>query len=116
MSRLFVQRWYISRYLDPVQVDCIIAVMLKILDGKCKMSAIEKEIMILLYDCLDRGKGSKLGSQEHELIGRARLLPDDETLKIEVYEKRLLAETMISRPVMKVFKSMLRREGLFGSI
>jgi hypothetical protein len=29
-----------------------------------------------------------------------------------VYEKRVLAETMISRPVMKGFKGMIRAEGL----
>jgi hypothetical protein len=32
--------------------------------------------------------------------------------KMLIYEQRLLAETMISRPVMKGFKAMIREQGL----
>ena len=47
----------------------------------------------------------------HQLIKRAdeNLTPE---LVEEIYEHRVLAETMISRPVMKAFKARLRREGL----
>jgi len=38
---------------------------------------------------------------------------DDEILEF-AYEKLVLAETMISRPVMKGFKGMIRAEELFG--
>jgi hypothetical protein len=31
-----------------------------------------------------------------------------------IYEQRLLAETMLSRPVMKGFKAMIREQGLFN--
>jgi len=33
-----------------------------------------------------------------------------------VYEERVLAETTISRPVMKRFKARIRREGLFRAV
>jgi len=33
-------------------------------------------------------------------------------MKTFIYEKRVLAETMISRPVMKGFKAMIRQQGL----
>ena len=31
---------------------------------------------------------------------------------MEIYERRLLAETMISRPVMKAYKARLRAAGI----
>ena len=37
----------------------------------------------------------------------------DEALKMAIYERRVLAETAISRPVMKAFKAMIRGQGLF---
>ncbi|MFD2406832.1 hypothetical protein ACFSVK_15665 [Azorhizophilus paspali] len=36
----------------------------------------------------------------------------DEDMQFLLYEKRVLAETMISRPVMKGFKAMLRETDL----
>ena len=35
-------------------------------------------------------------------------------MKNAIYERRVLAETAISRPVMKAFKAMIRAEGLFA--
>jgi hypothetical protein len=37
-------------------------------------------------------------------------------LREQVYEQRVLAETMISRPVMKGFKALLRERGLFAGL
>jgi hypothetical protein len=36
----------------------------------------------------------------------------DEAMVERIYEQRLLAETMISRPVMKAYKAMLRSSGI----
>jgi hypothetical protein len=47
----------------------------------------------------------------HHLIATARSCPDEKILE-EIYEQRLYAEQMISRPVMKAFKAMLRSEGI----
>ena len=85
--------------------------MLKILDGKCKMDEAEKAIMARLYDALGQPPGEQLGSMFHALIRAARVAPCAALID-EVYEQRVLAETMISRPVMKGFKARLRREGV----
>jgi hypothetical protein len=92
-------------------VDCATAVMLKVLDGKCKMGAAEKIVMELLYDAVKGRPGERLDPAVHALIAAARREPG-EALKMAVYEQRLLAETAISRPVMKGFKAMIRQEGL----
>jgi hypothetical protein len=41
---------------------------------------------------------------------------NDEGLKSFIYEKRVLAESMITRPVMKGFKAMIRQENLLAAI
>lgn len=109
-----VARWAWEHPLSPAHVDCATAVMLKILDGKCKMHAEEKMVMALLYAQVKRWPGALLGPEMHLLISHAsRAL--DEAMKEKIYEKRVLAETMISRPVMKGFKAMIREQGLFDA-
>lgn len=98
--------------LTPAEVDCAIAVMLKIIDGKCKMPAEEKTVMSALYDEVSGMEHSLLQPDVHELINRSRGTLNED-LKLEVYEKRVLAETVISRPVMKAFKARIRKAGLF---
>jgi len=107
-----VSAWVIAHQLGPVQVDCAVTVMLKILDGKCKMPEHEKIIMTLLYDQIKMHKGQILNTDLHTLIAQARVQPTDETLKMQVYEQRLLAETALTRPVMKKFKAYIREHGL----
>lgn len=45
-----VQDWVQAHPMQPIHVDCATTVMLKILDGKCKMRENEKRVMTLLYD------------------------------------------------------------------
>ncbi|MCV6598542.1 MAG: hypothetical protein OIF40_15860, partial [Mangrovicoccus sp.] len=97
--------------LSPVEIDCAIAVMLKILDGKCKMPPHEAQIMAGLYDLLRPRPAQHLGAPEHEMIAIARA-EDGPRFRAEVYEARVLAETRISRPVMKGFKAKLRKGGI----
>ena len=104
-------RWAQAHALSPVHIDCVTAVMLKILDGKCKMHGPEKIVMASLYDHIKAQPGLKLGAEIHHLITAARNASSD-ALKNLIYEKRVLAETGISRPVMKAFKAMIRQEGL----
>ena len=73
----------------------------------------EKVVMALLYDQVKFRPGKLLGDDMHQLIASARDNLNEE-LKNFIYEKRVLAETMISRPVMKGFKAMIRQQGLFG--
>ncbi len=105
----------VIRHLNEDEKDCAIAVMLKILDGKCKMPPLEKTLMEALYHALVPSCGKQLGHDQHQLIqqacqARAQDKLDDDLRNI-VYEQRLFAETMISRPVMKRFKSNLRTTG-----
>lgn len=110
-----VAGWLAGHPLVPAHVDCATAVMLKILDGKCKMGALDKLVMAELYAAVKERPGVLLGADYHALIARAVAEPG-EALKEFIYEKRVLAETAISRPVMKAFKAMLRETGLFEGL
>lgn len=103
--------WLKSHTLSPREIDCVIALKLKILDGKCKMNAEDKRLTSALYSHCRTLSGERLGEEMHLLIAQAvePLTPDQVDM---LYEKRVLAETMISRPVMKAFKARLRMEGL----
>ncbi len=109
----FVAAWALAHPLCPAHVDCTTAVMLKILDGKCKMKAQERVVMGLLYRQVRHLTGERLSADLHPLIERARAGLDD-ALRESIYARRVLAETMISRPVMKQFKAMIREQGLFA--
>ena len=115
MSLAHVPAWVAAHPLTPSDVDCATAVMLKILDGKCKMGEVEKRVMAALYDALRHRPGQRFGDSEHALIATARQ-GADEALKMAIYERRVLAETAISRPVMKAYKAMIRAEGLFEGL
>ena len=107
-----IAAWLVTHPLSSSQIDCAVAVMLKILDGKCKMRPAEKVVMTLLYDQIKTKPGQLLTGELHSLIAAARNRSEDDALKMLLYEKRLLAETAISRPVMKQFKAFIRETGL----
>lgn len=104
--------WVAEHPLSASDVDCVTTVMLKILDGKCKMGEVDKRVMEQLYDAVKACPGLRFDDQFHALIASARR-HSDEALKNLIYEKRVLAETVISRPVMKAFKAKIREQGLF---
>jgi len=108
-----LRTWAANTTLEPVHVDCVTAIMLKILDGKCKMGQREKDTITVVYDVVKIRAGKLLGQPIHDLIAEARQ-GMDEALVERVYEQRLYAETMISRPIMKGFKAGLRAEGILG--
>ncbi|MEM0910550.1 MAG: hypothetical protein AAGJ37_06215 [Pseudomonadota bacterium] len=106
--------WVMHSALNLAEIDCVTAVMLKILDGKCKMNENESRIMTALYDATKDKKGAHLNNEYHAMIATARnSMPNCKSSLIEqIYEKRVLAETQISRPVMKAFKARLRSESV----
>lgn len=104
-------RWAGQHLVDPVHIDCTTTVMLKILDGKCKMNAHDKQVISRLYDVVKNRPGKLIGDEYHTLIEQARSTMD-EAQAMFIYEKRLLAETMISRQVMKAYKAWLRDNGI----
>jgi hypothetical protein len=107
-----IRGWLRLNPFSPSDIDAATAVMLKILDGKCKMTADDRVVMAALYDALGRASGPLLGADIHVLIQAGRA-DQSEEMKCSIYEKRVLAETMISRPVMKGFKKWIREQGLF---
>ncbi len=111
MNQQHVTNWVANHPLEPIEVDCATTVMLKILDGKCKMNEDEKVVMALLYDSVKTFPGELFNTEMHLFIAIARIR-SDEAFKNVIYEKRLLAETQLSRPIMKLFKAMLRKTGL----
>ena len=100
--------------MSPIELDCITAVQLKILDGKCKMNSEEKAVMARIYTVTKSCPGKLLGDDTHRLIAEAKH-DNSEAMRMRVYEQRLYAETRIGRPTMKAFKAMLRAEGLIGN-
>ena len=110
-----VCQWVAQHPLPPPHVDCATAVMLKILDGKCKMKPEEKVVMAALYEAVKSCEGEKLGDEFHALIASAKA-DLSEAMRNQVYETRVLAETAISRPVMKGFKAGIRADGLFSAV
>ena len=113
--RAHVADWLAGRELGAPEVDCANAVMLKILDGKCKMPADEKRVMRELYRQLERRCGRLLGPGVHDLVEAAGEHPD-EAMRSRIYEQRVLAETAIARPLMKAFKAMIRSTGLLDVV
>ncbi|MBS0349107.1 MAG: hypothetical protein JSR69_21890 [Proteobacteria bacterium] len=106
--------WARQAALTPTDIDCTTTVMLKILDGKCKMNPQEKEIIAIIYDVVKDRPGHILDDTDHRLIALARQGMDDALVE-RIYEQRLLAETMISRPVMKAYKTKLRASGVLAT-
>ncbi|MGD8569773.1 MAG: hypothetical protein PVJ39_16930 [Gammaproteobacteria bacterium] len=108
-----VVAWAKGRLFEPIHIDCATSLMLKILDGKCKMNECEKEVVAVIYDVIKDEPGRLLDPALHQLIALARLELNEQLIE-KVYEQRLYAEQMISRPVMKAYKAMLREEGILG--
>lgn len=107
--------WLQANPLATHEVDCAIAVMLKILDGKCKMKADEKIVMAALYQAVKDNPSDLFGEDIHAVIRRGNN-DHSETMKLQIYETRVLAETQISRPVMKAFKARIRQAGIFSCL
>ena len=107
-----IATWASSNIVEPLDIDCVITLMLKILDGKCKMSDADQQVASQLYDAVGQRPVCRLDAARcHALIAEARRYCDDD-LKMRIYEQRLLAETMLSRPLMKAFKARLREAGI----
>ena len=105
-------QWAETAPLDALQIDCVTAVMLKIMDNKCKMSAEEQIALMAVYQVVKHRQGLLLDDAVHQEIENARLCSDP--LRSErIHALRLQAEQIIPKPVMKHFKRYLR-ESLYG--
>lgn len=103
-------QWAIHVGFTPIQADCTTAVVLKILDNKCKMLPGEKFAVMAIYDVVSHL--SSFDSSLHGAISKARLQPAV-LASDAIHQFRIHAEAVIPMPVMKQYKAFLR-EGLFG--
>lgn len=99
--------WARETTFEPAHLDCVTAIMLKILDAKCKMGQAEKTALAAVYDVVKARSGQGLGDEVHALIAAARQQADA-TLGAAIHEHRVRAEAHIPKPVMKGFKQWLR--------
>jgi hypothetical protein len=104
--------WASEVNFTPLDVDCTTTVVLKILDGKCKMLPGEKTAVLAVYDVVRQQPGERLDPRVHLLINQARLSPSVEVMQ-HIHVQRVEAEARISKPEMKAYKAVLR-DGLFG--
>ncbi|MBW8307242.1 MAG: hypothetical protein K0M46_10555 [Thiobacillus sp.] len=100
-------QWAHDTLLEPAHLDCVTAIMLKILDGKCKMGEAEKSALAAVYDVVRERPGQGLGDAVHALIAQARQGANP-ALAEAIHIWRVRAETHIPKPVMKGFKQSLR--------
>jgi hypothetical protein len=71
------------------------------------MNSEEKRVMARIYAATRYRPGKLLGADIHRLIAEAEG-DVGEVMWMHIYEQRLYAETMIGRPKMNAFMSMLR--------
>lgn len=110
--------WAATQNFDSMAVDCTTTVVLKILDGKCKMLPGEKAAIFEIYDVLESDKGKIFNDRIHQEIAAARVIYSkastlDGQLGKRIHELRVYAESEIPKPTMKAYKAVLR-DGLFG--
>ena len=105
-------QWAVLASFNPEQADCTTAVVLKILDNKCKMLPGEKRAVMAIYDAVQHLSSPLFDSAVHGAISAARLQHDPQALDT-IHPLRVYAEAAIPKPVMKRYKAFLR-EGLFG--
>lgn len=113
MTKQGIVIWATKKEFDSIHIDCATSLMLKILDGKCKMNSEEKQVMAVIYDVVKYKAGKLLNPRVHQLIALGRIELSEHLIE-EIYEQRLYAEQMISRSVMKAYKAMLREEGILS--
>ena len=104
--------WAQEAPLDRLQIDCVTAVMLKILDHKCKMSPEEQIALLAVYNVVKERPGPLFDASIHQTIQHALQTSWGSTQE-RIHQLRLHAEATIPKPVMKHFKRYLR-ESLYG--
>jgi len=99
-------KWARETVFEASQLDCIIAIMLKILDGKCKMEEADKTALSVVYDIVKTRSGQGFDNSIHALIAAHRKC-SSVTSSAQILDWRVRAEASIQKPVMKSFKQYL---------
>jgi hypothetical protein len=98
--------WAEAISLDPLQVDCVTAIMLSILDNQCEMGLEEQISLMAIYGVVKHRDGLILDQGVHQVIERAQG-SNDQQLTDEIHELYLHAERAIPQQVMRYFKRFL---------
>lgn len=98
--------WAAEYDFNLSQVDCLITIMLKILDGKCKMDQQIQLNVWLVYQQAHQGRSRVFDPAIHGLIADMYQQPDPLSRK-HIHELRCFAETEIPKTTMKGFKQWL---------
>jgi len=101
--------WARMKCFSASEIDCTTAVVLKILDRKCKMDSINMNAVVAIYDVVKSQAGERLDTNTHLLIEAARTHKRDD-MPLEIHKLRVKAESLIEKPIMKAYKKMLREE------
>ena len=101
-----IAQWAAEQPFTQQQVDCTTSVVLKILDGKCKMLLDAQRAVMGIYDEVKSRQGDMLGDTVHQAIAEARGYPSEESAE-KIHRLRLFAEASIPKPVMKRYKAVL---------
>ena len=104
--------WAAQTDFSPIHIDCTTAVVLKILDGKCKMLPGEMAAVMAVYDVVKDRPNLLFEATVHAAITQARSQAHRQQPSA-IHALRREAEARIPKPVMKAYKALLR-EGLFG--
>lgn len=99
-------RWARETVFSPLDRDCVTAVMLKMLDGKCKMAEADRQALTAVYDVLRDRPGECLGAEVRDLIDSARDGAGGDMAE-QVHAWRVRAEALIPKPAMKAFKQFI---------
>lgn len=106
MHKRSAAQWAAEQPFTPEQVDCTTSVVLKILDGKCKMTHDAQQSVMAIYDVVKGQVGEKFGDSVHQAIADVMSRPSQE-LSEKIHNLRLHAEATIPKPIMKRYKAML---------
>jgi hypothetical protein len=99
--------WALSTGFEPIQLDCVTALMLKILAGKCTMNQEQKNALAAVYDVVKMRSGQGLGDEVHPLIAAARQEKDGSFSK-SIHDWHARAEAHIPHTVLKNFERFLQ--------
>ncbi|MEJ2141981.1 MAG: hypothetical protein P8Y24_06445 [Gammaproteobacteria bacterium] len=105
--------WARETEFSEIHADCTTTVVLKILDGKCKMLAGEKAAVLAIYDVVKQLPGKLFSRADYETISLARNPQASGVIMDRIHQLRVYAESEIPKPVMKAYKAKFR-DGLFG--
>lgn len=100
------EAWARDSVFEPSQMDCITTIMLKILDGKCKMDDADKIALSAVYRVIKTRSGQGMEERVHELIAAHGKNPTQAS-SASIHAWRMQAEERIPKLVMKSFKHFL---------